>query len=266
MADEKVQTGPASYGYETDEQGGKGNPFVFGLNTGAIFLKEFKFIPNGGKDGVAQEALEIIFDINGTEKSARMFPITKAFGKNNEEITDPNSKEMKDAMVNFNAMIVHILHAFQPDDVVKAGLSVPFDSFKSFIDTAASILPKNFTEIPLDIFFHWGWQIGTKADKTYLELPKKMNTGKWVIAAQPGTWTEKRFEEKLTEKTPEAIWWENEKGEKHPFIRNGWFALSNFAAQQKEGGSTGRPDSVVNNNPAATTAIQTNEQKAASGW
>src|ERR1700749_4016466 len=91
-----------NYGYGEEEV--KVSNLVFGLNAGQTFLTTFEWIPNGGKDGADQEALEIVFTVNGTEVKYRQFPVTRAFGKNREVITDPTATEFKEAMTSFNAV------------------------------------------------------------------------------------------------------------------------------------------------------------------
>lgn len=244
MADE--QQGVGMYGYETDEV--TGSSFVFGLNAGKTFLKKFEWTPTGGKDGAEQEALDIIFNIDGTDKSHRMFPITKAFSKDGKtEITDPTATEFKEAVKNLNASIYHIIHAFVNEATYKATMAKPggFTGFKDFVTTAGSMLPKDFDKVALDIFLQWQWQPGAGKDRTYLEIPKKQSYGKWLIKAQAGIWVEKRADN-ITENTKEALWYENEKSEKHPFVKNGWFMTSNFAAQLKPSGAQSNRSSVSN--------------------
>lgn len=231
MADENVV---ANYGFETDEVAVSN--FIFGLNAGKTFLKTFEWKPNAGKDGAEQEAVEIILEIDGSPKSHRMFPVTQAFGKNQEKITDPNAPEFKEAVKDFNASIYHIAHVFVDEATYKATISRPFTSFKDFIEVVASMLPKNFAEIPLDCFMQYQWQPSSGKNRTYLELPRKMKTGRWLVKAQPGTWT-KHIAENINAETKEALWYTNEKGEKHPFIKNGWFMLSSFANQLNAGSS-----------------------------
>lgn len=260
------QSQPIGYGYSSDEV--KLNPFSFGLNAGATFLKKFEWIANGGKDGAEQEALDIIFSINGTEKSYRMFPIVKAFGKNNEEITDPSRQEFKDAIIDLNARSVHILHAFMDSDSIKAGLSRPIGDFKGFCQVLMSMLPKNYKEIALDIFLQYEWQIGANQNRTFLTIPNKMKYGKWLTKAEPGTWTEHRVENPADSVT-KALWYENEKGDIHSFVKNGWFMNSNFGSQQKAGTTSSNVSSTtsnVANTQAAASKTQADGAGKASAW
>jgi hypothetical protein len=270
-----ADTGEESgYGFGDDSQ--RTSPFNFGGNFGVTFLKKFEYIPNGGKDGAEQDALDIIFEINKVNKNYRMFPVSKVYNDKNQEITDKSSQEYKDAFrtaqADFNAVVTHILHAFIDADTLKASLSRPFKSFKDFAQFASTLLPKNFSEIPLDIFLQYQWQISPNQTRTYLDIPKKMKYGVWLKPSSeyPGTWTENRAES-ITEQTKKAIWYTNEKGEEHAFQKNGWFMLSNFANVQKvEGGDSSQGAAAMNSGanvsgnaggtpPAAPTA-------AASAW
>lgn len=225
----------SNYGYETDEVRQSSN--VFGLNPGSARMIKFEWINNAGKDGAEMEALDIQFEIVGSDRptSYRLFPITKAFAKDGTEITDPKAPEFQKALKDLNSCVTHILHNFVEIDQIKTALSVPIASFKDFCKVCMSILPKDYEKKKLDIFFQWQWQIKGEAKVTYLELPKKMAYGKWLCPAiEPvgGVWTE--WKHKSPENsTPIALKYTDAEGNTHPFVRNGWFMLSNFAAQQK---------------------------------
>lgn len=250
-------------GYVSDEV--KSNSFLFGLNAGNTFLTKFEFIPNGGKDGAEQEAIDIVFNINGTDKSYRLFPIVKAFGKDNQEITDPNAPEFKDAVTNLKAIVTHILHCFIDSEDIKAALSVPFKGFKHYATTAASLLPKDFAKKPLDIFLQYQWTIPQGKDRAYLEIPTKMKQGRWLTAAQPGTWIEVR-KQNAADNDSQALKYgkaetatKDERGtiisftEYHPIMKNGWFLNSNYANQQKD--TSGTSQSYNSGNAEASAAM-----------
>ena len=256
MSTTKTNASVAGYGYASDEQ--KISPFNFGGNFGVTRLKKFEWIPNGGKDGAEQEALDIVFEINGTEKNYRMFPVVKAFDKNNQEVTDPTAPEMQDAMIDFNARITHILHAFLDADTIKAGFARPIANFKEFCQIAMSLLPKNFNEKPLDIFMQYQWNLKEGQERTYLDIPNKMKQGKWLCAAVPGKWT-KNIVENPSDDVKKALWYTNEEGAEHPFFKNGWFMNSNYAKQQTTQGA-----GTSESNTAAT--IAEDGQKKAATW
>lgn len=243
----------AGYGYSSDER--KENPFDFGLNAGVTFLKSFGYIPNGGKDGADQDALEIIFEINGVEKSYRKFPVTKAYlktkkGEPQQETTDPKHKAFIEAVDDLNSSVVHILRAFVDNMTIEAALAKKIASFKDFCNITAGLLPAKYDEVALDIFLGYQWQMSTGRDKTYLDIPTKVKQGKWLCKEVPGIWEERKVPNPQ-EKTREALYYikvdkegkpvlDSEGKEiKHPFIRNGWYMLSNYANQQYDPNAAG---------------------------
>lgn len=233
--EQEVQTGGLGYGYETDEV--KVSNLSFGLNENTKMTK-FQYIPNGGKDGAEQDALDIVFNINGTDKSYRMFPITKVYVKG-EPVEDQSHPAFVDAFRDFNARIIHILHAFVEDKKIRQALARKTSDFKSYISALASVLPPDFAEKDLHIFLQYQWQPSSGQTKTYLEIPTKMKQGPWLTPAIPGKWEERRAE-KFNDKTTKALWYVNvdgtpdEKGNlpEHLFTKNGWFLSNPYGIQQ----------------------------------
>ena len=132
------------YGYQEDvASSGSNSTRKFGLNT-RVKMTEFKWIPNAGKGGAEAEALEIKFNVDGGEYSYRQFPVTKAFGKDNQEITDPNSEEMKAEFERFNQVIVHLVSCFVPHETIRTAMANPIADFKQYCEILTSILPANF--------------------------------------------------------------------------------------------------------------------------
>lgn len=262
MADTQEVAG--AYGYSDDEKaiGSNAGGLEFGLNT-PIFLKKFEYILNGGAGGAEGEALDVVFLAADKERGYRQFPVTKAFGKDNEEITDPKSQEMKDAFKNLGALLTHIVHCFVERDVIIQALSRPFPDFKSYVTVLQGLLPVGYDQIPLDGFAQYQWGIKGENDRTYLEFPKSMKHGRWLSKAivplqgdgTPSTlgWKEVRTENPKDSQT-DALKYVDEMGNVHPFIRNGWFVNSKYAEQQKQddnvsdvnmGASTGAADAGV---------------------
>lgn len=219
---------PQTYGY-TDDNQEIAPGLQFGLNAGCAYLTKFEFNPNGGKDGAAQECLDIVFTVNGKEISYRKFPVIKAFDTDGNEITDTKHPKMVEAIRDFNSIITHILHAFVDKEVIKNAMSVPIKSFKQFCDIAKSILPKGFETQKNDIFAQWQWQITGDNEKTYLRLPQNMKQGKWLCkAVEPvGQWNEV-----ITKNRLKTLTYVDDNGNVHPFTRSQWFMESNFAKQQ----------------------------------
>lgn len=234
------------YGFEADDA--PSNSLVFGLNAGAARLTIFQWINNGGKDGAEGEALDIQFSIEGNERPMgyRLFPVTKAFIANNGgETTDQNHPDFKKAVKDFNQSITHIMHCFVTTDVLSVALGRPISNFKEFCKILESLLPKDFNKKPLDVFLQYDWQFKKEDQKmTYLGLPKKMAYGKWICPAvvpASGSWKAVKVENPDTA-TPVALKYVDGENNVHPFTRNGWFMLSNFANQQKQAGVTAVDD------------------------
>ncbi len=233
-----------NYGYQ-DDASNAGGGLQFGLNAGVTNMIKFEFNPNGGADGAAQEALDVVFNVSERDVSYRMFPVTKAFVEGGEEVSDLRHPAMRKAIQEFNAVVVHILKAFVDEAAIKTALTVPITSFQQFCSVAKAILPTRFETINLDIFAQWQWIITGDNDKTYLRLPKNMKHGKWLIRhVQPvgGQWKELRLNDTLA--------YEDGEGNKHPFTRQKWFMTNKFATQQKE---EGIPDAFGSATHTATT-------------
>lgn len=261
----------AGYGYiDDEEQVGGGSNLSFGLNAGTCFMTKFEGINNAGKDGAEGIALEIIFTINGTPKSYRLFPVTKAFIDKKDgggETEDPRHPAMKEAFKDFNAIMTHILHCFVPREDIVTAFGVPISSFQQYCNIAKGLLPTNYAQIPLDIFLEYQWQVNGENTITFLQIPKKMKHGKWLCKAIPpvdGEWTEIRKEDpKDNDNT--ALIYKDGANNVHPITRNGWYVKSNFANQQRE--DKEQEENAINAIPAATPPPATGgSAPAATGW
>lgn len=269
MSQQEEQVQDGMYGYGSDEV--KASLFNFGLNTN-VHLVKFEWIPNGGKDGAEQEALEIVFSINGQEKGYRQFPITKAFDEQGNEITDPNHVKFKEAIQNLNSVVTHILHAFLDEASIKAGFNKPIRGFKDFATTAAAMLPAGFQDVPLDMFMQYQWSIRQGQSRTYLEIPKSMKSGKWLMkSVEPvGSWHENRTENP-SDNDQNALTYTDDANNVHPFRRYGKYMKSKSANQQvdataaaNEGNTTGAAGiAQATSLPAAGSP---GAASAAAGW
>jgi len=229
------------YGYQ--EHVAKESSFVFGLNAGNVRLTKFNHTMTGGKDGAELEALDIMFTIDGNERGARKFPISKAFAKddagNQIEVTDPAHPAFIQAQKDLSAWLVHVIGCFAEKDAIKTALTRQITSFKQYAEILASLLPSGFEQVALDGFGQYQWNIGGEAKVTYLQFPNNMKHGRWLAAsiAPKDAW-EKQV--KTNASTSEiALRYVDADGNKHPFARNGWYMESNFATQQKEATSAG---------------------------
>lgn len=244
------------YGYNDNESG---SALQFGLNK-AVMTK-FEYNPNGGKDGAAQECLDISFEVNGVTKSYRQFPVTKAYDKG-VEITDPKHPAMKKEFNSFNAKLTQLMKCFVTEEELKSAM-MNITSFKSFCSALADVLPSNYSEVELDIFCQYQYQ--AKEDKPkFVEIPKDVKQGKVFVPHVEGDFTmitinsetnefvmngvthelkpygtkeyALELSETLTINVPKdkGILFVNESGELHPISRTAWFAASNWAKAESE--------------------------------
>ena len=217
------------YGYQDSgelvpgKQGGK-----FGLNTGA-FITKFEFNSNAGKDGAAGDAIDLTVQVGEREYRHRFFPITKVFAKEGGEITDVNSNAYKEALKKeldqFNAVIADIVACFIPREDLKAALATPIPTFKDYANIVTRLVQStpNWQKKPVDVFLQYQWAPTGDNDKTYLELPKNVKQGSFLIASQGEGFKE--------EKTATSLKYVKEDGTVHPFKRGEWFLESAFANQ-----------------------------------
>ena len=178
------------YGYQESgdltpgKQGGK-----FGLNTGA-FITKFELNENAGKDGAAADAIDFTVQVGEREFRHRFFPISKVFAKGGGEITDTNSEEYKKAMASevaqFNAVISDIVKVFVSEEDLKLALQVPIPTFKDFAKIVTRLVQAtpNWQKKPVDVFLQYQWAPSGDNDKTYLELPKNVKQGVFIVPSE----------------------------------------------------------------------------------
>lgn len=217
------------YGYQESgdltpgKQGGK-----FGLNTGA-FITKFELNENAGKDGAAADAIDFTVQVGEREFRHRFFPISKVFAKGGGEITDTNSEEYKKAMASevaqFNAVISDIVKVFVSEEDLKLALQVPIPTFKDFAKIVTRLVQAtpNWQKKPVDVFLQYQWAPSGDNDKTYLELPKNVKQGVFIVSSEGEGFKEER--------TSTHLKYVKDDGTEHLFKRGEWFVNSAFANQ-----------------------------------
>lgn len=216
------------YGYQNSENVGPGKSGgKFGLNTG--FVTKFEFNPNAGAGGSTGEAIDFTVQIGEREYRHRFFPISKVYRPNGGgEITDTSSDEYKDTRekeVNlFNATISDIVKCFIPEEDLKLALATPISTFRDFATIVTRLVQSspNWQKKPVDVFLQYQWSPAEDKDKTYLELPKNVKHGAYIVASQGEGFKEERTETGLKYVKDDVA---------HPFKRNEWYVGSAFANQ-----------------------------------
>lgn len=225
------QVQKVGFGYvdDTDESLKTKASGTFGLNQG--FVTKFEYNPNAGADGAAANAIDIHVMVKDREYRTRIYEVNKVYNKDGEEIPETDVKEWTEAYnakwKQENAVIVHFLKVFRTDEEVKQAFSAPINDFKTFAEVAQSLMPDGFQSVPVDIFLEYQWNISDGQNRTFLQVPRNMKGGYFVVPAQTGTWKEEIIEG--------ALVYKNESGQEHPFTRDKSYMESNKAIQQIEG-------------------------------
>ena len=211
------------YGFSDDSdkelQSSNGSKIEFGLNQG-FFLATFKYEPNGGKDGTPGDCIQVEFKKNLADErgqNLRFYPIERVYKKGqliDESDPDYNDLLMKEVNQQ-NAAVVHILSSFVDRAVIKNALGALNEqsTFADYAQACERILPANFQTRPVDLFFHYQWNIRGEASQTYLELPRNMKGGYFCCAATPG----EKWESKIDEEG--KLFYLNDAGAEHIFTR-----------------------------------------------
>jgi hypothetical protein len=243
------------YGYVSDSDDGLQTKSggVFGGNFGNTLLAKFAYNPNTAKEGQpVREAIEVTVKIADREYQDWISPITKVFGANNVELTDPNAPEYitnwNAAITQQNAVVTHYLKAVGvPEESIKnLFVHAPATSFADYANRLCALLPPGYNTRPLDYFLEYQFNFGKKADgsfndRTFLTIPRNMKGGYFVVPAQVGTWKEERASDG-------SLKYLNQNGQEHPFTRGANFMSSKKAYEQ--GGTATAPGA----NPAASAA------------
>ena len=213
------------YGYKESgdlapgKQGGK-----FGLNSGA-FVTKFEYNANAGKDGAAGDAIDFTVQVGEREYRNRLFPVSKVY-KDNNEITDTASEEYKVAFAKemelFSAYVSDIVKCFVPVEDLKTALATPIASFKDYAQIVTGLVQRspNWNKKPVDVFLQYQYTPSGDNDRTYLELPKNVKHGAFIVPTE-GSVTEVKTDSSLT--------YVKEDGTNHSFKRGQWYLESAFA-------------------------------------
>lgn len=227
------------YGAVNDQDeslaGKGGNWGKFGLNPQGKTTK-FEFNPNGGKDGVAANCVDIhvVGENPENEFFLRIFEPTEVYNSK-KVLVGPSDPEFpalfKAEQAQRTAVIVHAAKALGVTQAqIDAALATPVKSYKEFADIIIGLLPANWKTVPIDFFLEYQWEISEGNDKTYLQLPKNMKGGYFLCPHIPGTFVEVRSATGLQ-------YVDNTARINHLFTRSANYMESNKAIQQGAGAS-----------------------------
>lgn len=218
------------YGYQNSaelENSSENNQsgFNFGLNTGATITK-FEFNANGGVDNTPQECIEITVKVGEREFRNKFFPITRAWTKDRQEITDTTSEEYIQGItlqtVAQNAVLTQYAQCFVNDATLQQAFKTPVSSFKDYAQILTRLVQSvpNWNTQPVDVFLQYQFEVKGDNKTTYLEVPKSVKHGVFICKSLGEGFTEVKTDKSLNYIKRDIV---------HPFKRGAWFITSNFA-------------------------------------
>ena len=225
-----------SFGYVSDnDESLKSKEFAslkFGLNQG--FITKFEYNANAGKDGSPGDALDIeITSIEGKTVKTRIFDVNEVYNADNVKIgpSDEGYENIaKIERAQKSAVITHFVKALgvTEETIIKALTPTP-KNFAEYVQIMTSLVAKNYATIPVDFFVQYQWTLKADAKMTYLEIPKNMKDGYFVVpTVKPvGEWKEVRDDKGLS--------YVDNAGNIHPIAKSKNFLDSNKAKQQRKG-------------------------------
>lgn len=221
----------------------------FGLN-GPVNVTKLEYTNKAGKKDEAGQpteghAFDIHVQIKDRDYQLRIYDPTgsQMLDKNNNRINP--GEEGYDALFKADATqrVAVIKHAIKSVGVTDAQIDAIIPTVTSFTDffvKLGNLVPAQFQTKPVDVFLEYQWQPSEGQTVTYLQLPKNMKGGPFLIAHVPGKFTENRVDGGLV--------YLDEAGNKHPFERNEGFMDSAKANQQ------GGTNNTTKQAPAGQTA------------
>lgn len=216
------------YGYTDSKKvenkaGGK-----FGKNK--ALLTKFEFNPNGGKNGAAQDSIDITVQVEEKEFKTRVFPINKVFapGRNGRELTDVNSKEyistMEKEREKLQGYLISLVECFIAPEDVQAALMVPIGSFKTYAEILQRLIQStpNWNKKEIEVFLQYQFVPTGENTRSFLTLPTNLTHGAVFCPYMGDTYVEDRTETHLRYLDGENV---------HPLYRGEWFMKSAYAKQ-----------------------------------
>lgn len=230
----------------------------FGLNK-ATFSK-IEYIENAGKGGEYGVAVDINLLVNDREYRRRIFDSTGQAMLNSKNVRVNPGEEGYQALFIARvtqdiAVIKHALKAAGVADEAIKALSAQGagKTIAEGMRALVALLPEGYKSKQVDVFLEYQWEMGNDASQTYVEIPKNMKGGLFLVphVVPNGAWNEVREEDG-------SLKYIDNSGAEHPFKRNADYMQSNKAIQQG-GNSSTQP-----NTSKAISAL--NGQAKSTGW
>ncbi len=250
MTDSNKNAAAITYGFTSDNdesvQGANfGSGGKFGLNEG--YLVKFELVHNAGKNKTPGEALDYWFRIGDQEFKNRLFPVSRVFDKDGNDLQPGTPEYIEKANQSIReqgAVMTHILKGLGiPEQTISTVVNTPSASFGEWVSKYVSLLPQGFDQKPFHIFLEYQWispeDLKKKdQEKTYLTVPKNMKGGYFAVQAvgniddwsELREWTEKN--EDGVEIAKEGLTYINKAGQMHVFKRNTSFLEGYKGTQQ----------------------------------
>lgn len=224
-------------------QGGK-----FGLNVNCHFSL-IDFTDKAGKDETDGNAVDINILVGDKEFKRRVYDPEGAplYGKDNTQLNpgDEGYEALLEAqLTQASAMVLHAIKAtgVTEDTVKKALIANSPETFAAYTQVLISLLPANYRQVPVDVFLQYQWSISEGQTRTFLELPKNMKDGYWVVSSTPGAeWKEIKNEKGLSYESTKGV---------HKISKSASFLEGNKANQQT------KESAPANSNVAGTSSSQ----------
>lgn len=245
------------FGYTDDQDkdliSNGGGSVNFGLNEN-VHITSIMYNPNGSNNPANPvECCDINVDVNGRELRRRIFDVKRVFGKKGEELSPVDPEFATRYAENMKQNMAAITHAVKSlgvtDDQIKALFAKPARDFGDWVQKMISLLPNDYAQRPVDVFLEYQWNISPDQTRTFLEVPKNMKGGAFLVphVEHATPWKEETSWTSETGAFVEGLRYVDESGQVHPFKRSKNYMESKKAIQQTDEDTVGTGQTALNN-------------------
>ena len=206
----------------------------FGLN-GPVNVTKLEYTNRAGKKDEAGNpteghAFDIHVQVKDREYNLRIYDPTGS------DMLDKDGKPVKQGEPGYDvlfkadgiqrvAVVKHAIKSVGVTDVQIAAIVPTVTSFTDFFQKLATLVPAQFQTKQVDAFLEYQWNPSEGQTMTFLQLPRNMKGGPFLIPHVPGVFKE-------TINSDGSLSYVDASGNKHPFERNDGYMDSNKAIQQ----------------------------------